>query len=292
MDGKKVMAGESAREVARRAREKAARLNKRAEMLERGADGEAATAEVLTSLPEGWVALHDVRWLGRRLANVDHVLVGPGGVFVIDSKNWSGRIAVQDGSLRQSGYSREKAVVGAADAALAVSELISPYAAWVHPALCFVGQDHLTGWSRDVMVCSSTNLAAMLASRPVVFTQDIVHYVHGQLAITLSRATSSPPTVTRSPRPVAVSGVGPLRGPLAVRSAADRVGLGRHQRLHERGQHAAQQVGLGALQVLGQERRQVNRVGVDGHRCVSFSRTSQGLLKDHAVAVPVSGRHA
>ena len=122
------MAGESAREVARRAREKAERLNKRADMFEQGAEGEAATAEVLATLPPGWTSLHDVRWPGRRLANVDHVLIGPGGVFVIDSKNWTGRITVEGGHLRQNGYSREKAVAGAADAALAVAELISPYA--------------------------------------------------------------------------------------------------------------------------------------------------------------------
>ena len=160
------MAGESAREVARRAREKAERLNKRAEQFEQGADGEAATAEVLATLPPGWISLHDVRWPGRRLANVDHVLIGPGGVFVIDSKNWTGRITLDGGHLRQNGYSREKSVAGAADAALAVSELISPYAAWVHPVLCFVGQDHLSGWCREVMVCSTANLVGMLTSRP------------------------------------------------------------------------------------------------------------------------------
>jgi hypothetical protein len=161
------MAGESAREVARRAREKAERLKKRAELFEQGADGEAETARVLTSLGSDWVALHDVRWPGRRLANVDHVLVGPGGVFVIDSKNWSGRITMNGGHLRQNGYSREKTAAGAADAALAVGERISAYAAWVHPVLCFVRQDHLSGCCREVMVCSSANLVEMLTTRPV-----------------------------------------------------------------------------------------------------------------------------
>jgi hypothetical protein len=181
------MAGESAREVARRAREKAARLNKWAEQFEQGADGEAATAAVLAALPPGWIALHDVRWPGRRLANVDHVLIGPTGVFVIDSKNWTGRIGLDGGHLRQNGYSREKAVAGAADATLAVSELISPYAAWVHPVLCFVGQDHLSGYCREVMVCSTANLVGMLSTRPVVFTPEQVGYLHGQLDIGLRR---------------------------------------------------------------------------------------------------------
>ena len=62
---------------------------------------------------------HDVRWPGRRRANLDHVVVGPSGVFVVDTKNWSGRIEVRVGVLRQDGRSREKAVTGVADAARA-----------------------------------------------------------------------------------------------------------------------------------------------------------------------------
>lgn len=165
------MAGESAREVARRAREKAARLEARAELFERGAAGEAATAAVLVGLPPSWTAIHDVKWPGRRLANVDHVVLGPGGVFVIDSKNWSGNVALRNGRLVQNGRSREKSVAHAADAALAIAELIGPHATHVFPVLCFVDQGRsLAGWSRDVMICSSTNLNEMLLSRPAVLT--------------------------------------------------------------------------------------------------------------------------
>jgi hypothetical protein len=34
--------------------------------------------------------------------------------------------------------------------------------------LCFATDDPLSGWSRDVMVCSTGTLAQMLLSRPVV----------------------------------------------------------------------------------------------------------------------------
>lgn len=186
------MAGESAREVARRAREKADRLNRRAELFEQGAEGEAATAEVLAALPSDWAALHDVRWPGRRLANVDHVVIGPGGVFVVDSKNWTGRVTVDGGHLRQNGYSREKVVASAADAALAVSELVSPYAAWVQPVLCFTGQEQLRGWSREVMLCSTSSLGEMLTTRPVVFTPEHVQYLRTELSRALPRASAGP----------------------------------------------------------------------------------------------------
>ena len=58
-----------------------------------GAEGERQTAQSLAALRQhGWLVLHDLHWPGRPFANIDHIAVGPGGVVVIDSKNWSGRI--------------------------------------------------------------------------------------------------------------------------------------------------------------------------------------------------------
>jgi hypothetical protein len=37
------------------------------------------------------------------------------------------------------------------------------------PVLCFVRDEPMEGWARDVMLCSTTNLVAMLNSRPTVF---------------------------------------------------------------------------------------------------------------------------
>jgi hypothetical protein len=51
----------------------------------RGAAGEIATAGILERLPRRWVVLHDRRLPGTR-TNVDHLVIGPRGVWVIDSK--------------------------------------------------------------------------------------------------------------------------------------------------------------------------------------------------------------
>jgi hypothetical protein len=52
----------------------------------RGAAGEAATARVLAGLPAPrWAVWHDLRVPGSR-ANVDHLLIGPTGVWVVDTK--------------------------------------------------------------------------------------------------------------------------------------------------------------------------------------------------------------
>ncbi|HLI01332.1 MAG TPA: nuclease-related domain-containing protein [Acidimicrobiales bacterium] len=52
----------------------------------RGASGERATAVLLAGLPPSrWVVLHDRRLPGSR-ANVDHLVIGRRGVWVVDSK--------------------------------------------------------------------------------------------------------------------------------------------------------------------------------------------------------------
>jgi hypothetical protein len=142
----------------------------------------------------GWFTLHDLRWPGKRFANIDHVVVGPGGLFVIDSKAWSGRVEVRDGVLRQNGYKRESAVAEAAEAAMAVAGQVpglDPYLA--KPVLCFVGDHHLEGWARDVMLCTPQNLVAMLTSRPPVMDAATVRRTLMHLQQSLAAAASAGP---------------------------------------------------------------------------------------------------
>jgi hypothetical protein len=65
----------------------------------RGAAGERRTARLLGPLErQGWSVLHDLTVPGSR-ANIDHLVIGPGGVFVIDSKQYRGRLQL-DSSRR------------------------------------------------------------------------------------------------------------------------------------------------------------------------------------------------
>jgi Nuclease-related domain len=58
----------------------------------RGAAGERRTARLLAVLERhGWAVLHDLA-IPRSQANIDHLVIGPGGVFVIDSKQYRGRL--------------------------------------------------------------------------------------------------------------------------------------------------------------------------------------------------------
>ena len=190
-------AGESAYDVARRQREKAARLQRAAALWERGAEGEVAVARALEALPDGWVVLHDLAWPGRARANLDHVVVGPGGVFVVDAKNWSGRIEVRDQVLMQNGRRREPAVVSAAEAAIALQTIVQPPAGCMG-VLCFVRDAAMTGWARGVMVCSTSTLMPMLLSRPSVLDADDVRRCVDAIRLTAVRPQ---PAAARPPWP-------------------------------------------------------------------------------------------
>ena len=59
-----------------------------------GAPGEEKLARELEAV-EGLRMLHDRRVPGTR-GNIDHIVVAPAGVFVMDAKNHRGRIAIRD----------------------------------------------------------------------------------------------------------------------------------------------------------------------------------------------------
>ncbi|HSX66177.1 nuclease-related domain-containing protein [Nocardioides sp.] len=198
------MAGESAEDVARRAREKAERLIKRAEAFEKGATGERLVAEALKQLPPDWFVLNDRRWPGRSRANIDHVVVGPSGVYVIDAKNWSGRLAVKDGVLRQNGYSRMNAVDGALESAKAVAALfdwMSP--GYFLPVLCFVGEAKVDATINGVAICSLEGLPRLLQSRPPVLPPETLQFLRFDLDMSTGSAVGgepfSPPLGARLP---------------------------------------------------------------------------------------------
>jgi Nuclease-related domain len=68
------------------------RPSEQARTWQRGAQGERHTARLLRRLPRhGFVVFHDLAVPGSQ-ANVDHLVIGPTGVFVIDSKQWIGSV--------------------------------------------------------------------------------------------------------------------------------------------------------------------------------------------------------
>jgi len=119
-----------------------------------GAEGEERVAEVLRDVP-GIEVLHDRRVPGSR-ANIDHLVVGPAGVFVIDAKKYKagsivevrdvGGIFRPDRRLYVAGRNRTKLVEGVRGQFDVVRAALAPELGDVpvRGVLCFVGAN----WGR------------------------------------------------------------------------------------------------------------------------------------------------
>ena len=175
---------------------KASYLEHRGQSFETGAEGEIATGRALDSLrAEGWIVLHDLRWPGRPRANIDHIAVGPGGVVVIDTKNWTGRVDVRDEVLRQNGQRREREVASAAEAAIAVVALLpADLHATVRTVICLARDEWVEVAARDVQITSTASLAAFLRGLGSVLSANGVG--RAVQALQLSLGPRSAPAVT------------------------------------------------------------------------------------------------
>lgn len=193
-------AGDGAAEQSRLAAERIARLKRQLDHAQRaadtwgaGADGERRTASRLSQLhAHGWFLLHDVHWPGRPLANLDHVLVGPGGVVVVDAKNWSGNVEVRAGVLRQNGYTRNPAVDGALGQAAAVAALVgAPHRHLVRSIICLTGQPDLADVTGSgVEVLGINRVVARIAALPAVLDPQTVVGLYSHLGQQLTQPQS------------------------------------------------------------------------------------------------------
>ena len=105
----------------------------------RGANGERFTGWLLGRLPAGWHTFHDIP-VGDRGANIDHLVIGPGGVFTVNAKNLSGDIRVTRRSIVHNGRVTDFLPKAAAEARRA-SALLSAAAGFtvgVRPVLAIL----------------------------------------------------------------------------------------------------------------------------------------------------------
>lgn len=141
-------AGRSAREQAKRSALAAAELRKRAdaaskrsEAFAKGEVGEQIVAEALAPLSAaGCHILHD-RFATKLGGNIDHLVVGPGGVLVVNAKHWKSLPSAKDGVLWCSGRRQPNLLARMHAEASVVSDalLTAGVAAKVTPVLVFTG---------------------------------------------------------------------------------------------------------------------------------------------------------
>ena len=151
------------------------RCARRFGMFLKGAQGEEAVARELALLPAGWTIFHGVPSRSRRGGqDFDHVALGPGGLFAIETKNWAGPLRVEGGAVTVGGapVSRSPVVQARRQADELASALrgILPEDFPVAGIVCFAsnGMDVDAADVDGTPVCNLRALGRLLRSAPPV----------------------------------------------------------------------------------------------------------------------------
>jgi hypothetical protein len=152
----------------------------------RGAAGERRTARLLSQLEgHGWVVLHDLALPGSR-ANLDHLVIGPGGVFVIDSKQYRGRLQLDaSGKLWHGRYPLAPALGAVSWEADQAAQVLPDPGMAVVPIVAVHGAQ--VPWGKVVMngvpVLPARRLPSMLRQLPAVLGPERVAWLADQTRV-------------------------------------------------------------------------------------------------------------
>ena len=215
---------ERARSKAQQYRERAERLERRAEVFDRGQAGELRVAQTLDLLlPAGYARLDDVRWPGTTKANIDHVVFGPGGMFVVDAKNWTGDVVVRAGVLRQNGYRRTRETDKVLRMTADLQAHLGASVGQCQPVLCLVGQPTTRPTlAEGVTVVGIGELGRWLFTRPEIWPASHVAALAAWLPHVLTTATDGRParvlgpTTTSGPNGAQPTGQGTATQPMGT----------------------------------------------------------------------------
>ena len=109
-----------------------------------GAEGEEHVGRILNQLAQaGWLVMHDLQ-VSRSGKNVDHLVIGPPGVFVVETKNVSGAVRVDGPDIQVNGYAKDYVEKLEWQALQVREELLSRVgweSLWVQGLLVFVAPD-------------------------------------------------------------------------------------------------------------------------------------------------------
>jgi hypothetical protein len=159
---------------------------------ERGAKGERATAEYLTTVEDaGFISFHN-RWVAGLRGDVDHIAVGSTGVFVIETKTTTAKVEVIRDRLLLAEHDKQEWVDQATREAMAVQialrDLLDPLHRTVAPILCVHGSGPGIGRTvAGVQVVAGARLAATLSSTTPVLTETDVQRLAEAIDERLSR---------------------------------------------------------------------------------------------------------
>ena len=142
----------------------------RVESFFKGARGEEVVAGLLARLPDDWHVFHDFE-AGRY--HVDHVLIGPAGVFAVETKNWRDSVTLESGELIVGGHVPSHPPIAQVTAESKAVKAALERAGWtgeVIPVACFASGTFQGGFTRSgkVLVANAEAFVKWLAEQSAV----------------------------------------------------------------------------------------------------------------------------
>jgi hypothetical protein len=148
-----------------------------------GADGEEEVARRMRGLGEGWHVTHAVP-VGTRDTDINHVAIGPPGVFTINTKNHSGnKVWVGEHAILVNGQKTDYLRTSRFEAERA-SKLLSAacgFSVAVQPVIVIMSAGMvIKAKPADVYVVGRKDIATWLSKRPPMITADVVAKIFEQ----------------------------------------------------------------------------------------------------------------
>lgn len=140
----------------------------RVESFFKGARGEEAMAGMLARLSDDWHIYHD--FVAGKY-HVDHVLVGPAGVFAVETKNWRDQVVLESGELIAGGHVPDHPPIAQATAEAKAVGAVLVRAGWtgeVFPVVCFASGTFKDGFAQSgkVLVANAEAFLKWLVAQP------------------------------------------------------------------------------------------------------------------------------
>ncbi len=139
-----------------------------------GARGEERVSRILSELPDKYHVFNDFV-AGR--THVDHVVVGPAGVFAVETKFWRGKVTVDDGHILVDGQLPSRAPLAQVQREAAQVKAHLGKAGWsgtVTPVLAFASntfQAHIAELG-GVVVLNAAEISRSFSTERVVLPPD------------------------------------------------------------------------------------------------------------------------
>lgn len=139
-----------------------------------GAQGEIVVGAILDAMPEGWTVFHALP-IGTKGADIDHLVIGPGGVFTINTKHHNGKAVWVAGRTLMVSGQKQPYIRNSEFEAKRVTKMLTermPQLAPAQPVLALVSPKSLSikKQPETVKVLTAGNLRRWLLARPAVMS--------------------------------------------------------------------------------------------------------------------------